>query len=399
MAQSTTRRADTPNIDLDLNRPGPAGSHWATLDELQRELPWFWTTYRHGHWVLTDPVAVREAFQTPEIFSSVSEVAAEPNPDYVWIPSNLDPPEHVKYRQILNARFAPEAIDRLTPDAEEIGRSLIEGFRTQGRCDFMADFASLYPTAVFLRSLGLDVVDTKQVVSWVRAIFDNLRDPELHAPLKSAMQDVRSWFGGLIADRTADPRDPTVDFVSHLLAATLDGVPLSDDDLLNICVVLLMAGVETTTGQLGYMLQFLAEHPDQRRRIIEHPEIIPNAVEEFLRFHSIVLPGRKLTRDVEFHGCPMRQGDMVMLTIPSANRSPQAFADPLHLDFDRTPNRHVAFGAGPHRCLGIHLARRELAIVLRIWHEAIPDYRIESAEPLMERGGQLGLISLPLAWD
>lgn len=398
MAQRTTERPGVTNVPLDLNRPGAAGSHWDTLDELQKELPWFWTTYRFGHWILTDPGAIREAFQTPELFSSVSEVAAEPDPEYVWIPSNLDPPEHVKYRQILNARFAPESIERLTPMAEEIARSLIEGFRDRGRCDFMAEFASAYPTAVFLHSLGLDLADTDQVVTWVRAIFDNLRDPELHAPLRAAMDDVRAWFRGLIADRQAQPRDPASDFVSHLLRSTVDGEPLSDDDMLNICVVLLMAGVETTAGQLGYMFHWLAEHPDERDRLVATPALVPTAVEEFLRIHSIVLPGRKVTRDVEFHGCPMHRGDMVMLTIPSANRSPEAFAQPLEVDLERAPNRHVAFGAGPHRCLGIHLARRELAIVLRIWHELIPSYRVDASEPLQERGGQLGLVALPLVW-
>jgi cytochrome P450 len=213
------------------------------------------------------------------------------------------------------------------------------------------------------------------------------------------MDDVRAWFTGVIEDRRASPRDPAVDFVSHLLVSTIDGRPLTPDELLNICLVLLMAGVETTTGQLGYMLQFLAEHPAERRRIAEDPSVIPTAVEEFLRIHSIVLPGRKVTRDVEFHGCPMREGDMVMLTIPCGNRSPKTFPEPLEVDLERSPNRHVAFGAGPHRCLGIHLARRELAIVLRLWHEAIPDYHIDGSAPLMERGGQLGLISLPLVWD
>ena len=398
MPNRSTSRPGVPNIDLDLNQVAPAGSHWSTLDDLQREHPWFWTTYRYGHWVLTDPGAIREAFQTPELFSSVSEVAAEPEPDYVWIPSNLDPPDHVKYRQILNARFAPEAIERLTPEAEQIARTIVGGLVPNGRCDFMADVAAVYPTAVFLRSLGLDASDTPQVVVWVRAIFDNLRDPELHAPLKAAMDDVRQWFRSLIADRQATLRDPATDFVSLLLTSTVDGRPLSDDELLNICLVLLMAGVETTTGQLGFMFQHLAEHPDDRRRLVEQPELLPSAVEEFLRLHSIVLPGRKVTRDVEFHGCPMHKGDMVMLTIPCANRSPEAFADALELDLERHPNRHVAFGAGPHRCLGIHLARRELATMLRVWHDAIPDYRLDTDRPLMERGGQLGLVSLPLAW-
>ncbi len=349
--------------------------------------------------MLTNPLAIREAFQTPALFSSVSEVAAEPNPEYVWIPSNLDPPEHVTYRQLLGTRFAPEAVERLTPAVERFALDLIAELCERGGCDFIADVAAPYPTAVFLHSLALDVADTPIVVRWVRAIFDNLRDPELHEPLRVAMDEVRLYFKQLIADRRANQRDPAVDFVSYLLASTVDGAPLSDDTILNIALVLLMAGVETTCGQLGYMFRHLAEHPEDRKRIREHPDVIPAAVEEFLRIHSIVLPGRKVTQDTDFHGCPMRAGDMVMLTIACANRSPDAFDRPLDVDLDRWPNRHIAFGAGPHRCLGIHLARRELATVLRIWHELIPDYRIDGIAPLVERGGQLGLVSLPLTWS
>jgi cytochrome P450 len=276
---------------------------------------------------------------------------------------------------------------------------LIEGFAARGGCDFVADFASAYPTAVFLHSLGLPVDDTKTFADWVRNIFDNFRHPDLAPLLNRALDQVRSYFGNLIADRRADPRDPTVDFMSHLLGSSIDGRPLSDDEILNISVVLLMAGIETTTGQLGFMFAYLASNPVARQRIIDEPAVIPAAVEEFLRAQSIILPGRKLTRDADFHGCPMKKGDMVMLPIPAANRSPAMFPDPAELDFDRTPNRHIAFGAGAHRCLGIHLARRELATALRIWHERIPNYHIANDEPLYERGGTLGPVSLPLAWD
>jgi cytochrome P450 len=305
----------------------------------------------------------------------------------------------VKYRQVLNPRFSPDAVDRLTPRATEIARSLIEGFKDEGSCDFMAQFASAYPTAVFLDSLGLDVAESATFEAWVRAIFDHLRHPDLRAPLERAMGQVRTYFEDLIADRRARPRDPSVDFVSHLLGSSVDGRLLTDDEILNMSVVLLMAGVETTTGQLGFMFHHLAEHPEARRRIIDEPEIIPSAVEEFLRVHPIVLPGRKVTRDADFHGCPVRAGDMVMLTIPCANRSPKAFDDPTDVDLDRAPNRHVAFGSGPHRCLGIHLARRELATALTVWHELIPDYEVDHAQPLTERGGQIGLVRLPLVWN
>lgn len=400
MANPAPEGNDVPKLAFDVNGSGPVGCHWAEIDRLQQERDWFWTTYAHGHWVLLDPEAIREAFQTPEIFSSVSEVAAEPDPSYTWIPSNIDPPQHVKYRQVLNSWFAPKAVESLSPAATAWCRQLVERIRAEGHCDFMADFGAVYPTGVFLSSMGLPLSETDRFVEWVRAIFDNLRHPALAGQLAVAMGEVRDYFTDLIAGRRRSPLDPDQDFVSHLLRSTMEGRPLTDEEILNMCVVLVMAGLETTSGQLSYMFHHLATHPEHRRRIIEDPEIIPVAVEEFLRVHPIVLPGRKLTRDIEFHGCPMRKGDMVMLTIPAANRSPLMADHPTEVDFDRKgPNRHVAFGSGPHRCLGIHLARRELSTALQVWHELIPDYEVEEGAELVERGGQLGLVALPLVWS
>jgi cytochrome P450 len=184
------------------------------------------------------------------------------------------------------------------------------------------------------------------------------------------------------------------------MGSEIDGRPLSDREILDICVVLLLAGLHTTERQLGYMFKYLAEHPSERHRIVEEPDIIPMAVEEFLRVHPIVLgTGRKVTRDIEFHGCPMKEGDMVMLPLPVVCRSPELVDNPTVVDFDRAVNRHISFGVGPHRCLGNHLARRELAVALSIWHASIPDYRLDGDAPLVERGGQASLVSLPLAWD
>jgi cytochrome P450 len=391
---------DVAKRHFDVNQIAPLGSHWREIYELQRELKWFWTTYAKGHWVLLEPVAIREAFQSPEIFSSVSEVAAEPDPSYTWIPTNVDPPEHVKYRQILNSWFAPKAVDALTPSAASWCETLVERIRPQGRCEFMSEFASLYPAGVFLASLGLPASDLGKMVNWVRTIFDNLRHPDLAHKLSAAMGEVRGYFSTAIAEREEAPLDPALDFISHLLRSEVDGRLLSVDEILNMCVVLVMAGVETTTGQLGYMFHHLAANPDDRHRLIAQPELIPRAVEEFLRAHPIVLPGRKVTRDVEFHGCPMRKGDMVMLPIPAVNRSNETVSQPDEVVLDRPElNRHIAFGLGAHRCLGIHLARRELATALRTWHEVIPDYSVDEAETLVERGGLLGLVRLPLVWS
>ena len=388
-----------PVVDFDVNQIAPVGEHWSVIDSLQQSYDYFWTKYGHGHWVLTDPDAIREAFQRPDLFSSVSEVAAEPNPSYTFIPTNIDPPMHVKYRHVLNGWFSPKAVERLTTLTEEACRSVVTKLAGRDQCEFMSEFAAVYPTWVFLGSLGLPIEDIDKFGTWVRMIFDDLRNPFRAEQLGAALKLVRDYFMAALAKRRERPADPGTDFVAHLMSSTVDDRPLSDDEILNICVVLVMAGLETTSGQLGYMFHYLAGHDDARRQIIQTPDVVTTAVEEFLRIHTIVIPGRKVTADVDFHGCPMHQGEMVMLTIPAANRSPQAFDAPQDVRLDRPRNRHIAFGLGPHRCLGIHLARRELATALRVWHEVIPDYRIAQDQPLLERGGQLGLVSLPLVWD
>ncbi len=201
-----------------------------------------------------------------------------------------------------------------------------------------------------------------------------------------------------LADRRRSPRDPAVDFVSHMARCHLDGEPLPDRDILDIMVTLTIGSLDTTKSQLGWCFYHLATHPEDRKRLLAEPELVPSAVEEFLRAYPIVPMARKLTRDVDFHGCPMRKGDMVMLTIPAATRDSRQFPDADQVIIDRFPNRHIAFGASEHRCMGSHLAREMLQTAIREWHQLIPDYRLGSEETPMAHGGQISLLSLPLSW-
>jgi len=187
----------------------------------------------------------------------------------------------------------------------------------------------------------------------------------------------------------------------RLLESNIGDRPIRDDEFLNMSLVLLLAGLDTVKSQLGYMFYHLATHPEDRQRIIDEPEIAAAAVEEFLRANAIVMDGRKLAQDVDFHGCPMKRGDMVMLTLAAASRDTTEFDHADQIDFDRKTVTHFSFGSGPHRCLGSHLARLELRIVLEEWHKRIPHYALDPAvarEDIVESGPQLGLSSLPLVW-
>lgn len=387
-----------PALSADIGKAGPVHSHFEEWDEIRRHCPAFWNEAEGGgHWVLTRFEAQREALQKVDVFSTQSTIISDPDPDYMLLPLFLDPSTHIKYRQLYNARLSPGAIERLTPAARQACRDTISKFLDLGHCDFIHDFADVFPAQVFLIAMGLPLDDAPQMVDWVRTIFLGLAGVDTVAAA-TANLDLSNYFVELLDDRRVTPRDPEFDIVTYFLNARIDGQPISQEYLLSMLVTLVMAGLDTTKSQLGYNFHHLATHPDDRHRIVEDPSLLHSAIEEMLRAFAFVPPARKLAADIDFAGCPMKKGQMVLIPLWSSNRDESVFPSATDVILDRTPNRHIAFGAGPHRCAGAHLARRELLIAMEEWHALIPDYEIDSTEPLVEHGWQLGLDSLPLRW-
>ena len=393
--------ADYPEIEVDLTaKIAPAGEHWKELDALREQHRFFWNTYGSGYWVLTRYDDIKEASHQPDIFSNHSIVATDPEPAYRFLPSFLDPPQHVKYRRLLNRWFAPAAVQKIAPEITRHARETIEPLVAAGHTDFCATFGDQYPVKVFLLSIGLDTSDADFFVSCVRRMSGAITGLEEDvAQMMAAWGEVAAYWTDKVADRHARPLDPNADIVSHLCRSEVDGAPLPDADIIDLMVTLTLGSLDTLKSQLGLCFYHLAAHPDDRRRLIAEPELIPSAVEEFLRAYPIVPMARKVTRDIDFNGCPMRKGDMVMLTYPSATRDPREFPDADKVILDRFPNRHMAFGVSEHRCLGSHLARNEMQTAIREWHRLIPDYRLAGDEPPLAHHGQISLMSLPLAWD
>jgi cytochrome P450 len=374
------------------------GSHFEEWDELREQYPAFWNEVYGGHWVLTRFDAIRGALQDVHTFSTESTIISDPNPEYLLLPLFLDPSEHVKYRQLYNARFSPGAIERLTPVARQVCRDTIEAFASRGHCDVINEFADLFPTQVFLIALGLPIEDAQKFVVWVRAIFGGLSGADQEGGAR-AQGEVLRYFEDVIDQRRSRPKDSDVDMVTYLLNARIDGEPISQEYLLSMLSTLVLAGLDTTKCQLGYNFFHLATHTEDRHRLVENPGLIPSAIEELLRFYAFVPPARKLKQDIEYEGCPMKKDQMVLMPMWTATRDGRAVEDAGQVVLDRQPNRHIAFGAGPHRCAGAHLARRELLIAMEEWHQRIPDYWVASDEPLVEHGWQLGLDRLDLAWS
>jgi len=329
--------------------------------------------------------------------------AFDPHMEIPLLPNSLNPPDHNKFRRVLNPFFSPAAVKRLELLAKERAESLIGALAEKKKVDLVSEFAILYPTELFLALLGLPVEDGETVLPWVEAIFGGFfaSTPEQLQAAGDAVANFNEYFGKLVDDRSANPGDPDTDLVSRLLVSQIDGVPISREDILVTCMTLMTAGLDTTRSALGYIFHQLAMEPELRRRLINEPEAWPRFIEEAVRINTLIIQdGRQVKEDMEVLGCPMKAGEMVWLGLAAANRDPRKFPDPDTFDMDRPNlNHHLGFGAGVHRCIGMHLARAELVIVLETWHKMIPEYRLSPGAELTERGGQLRLQTLPLEWD
>jgi cytochrome P450 len=400
MAMATAEQAHEPYPVIEFNNflTGPVLSHVEAIDELRSAHPFVFSSFGpKGFWVMTEPDLVRTALQHPEVFSSSVVTPLEEDPPYRWIPEMLDPPEHTRWRQLLAPHFAPKLMEQMEPKVRQRCIEIIDGFAARGHCDFMRDFAWRYPTTIFMELMGLPVDGLEQFLAWEHDILHLTadEDPDRSKAI-AAMIAVQQYFGELLGRKRSEPGD---DLVTAALGWEIDGRPASQQELLDWCLLMFMAGLDTVSIQLSYAFWYLAGHPEDRARLVAEPALAAPAVEEFLRCFAFVAPSRKVMENTELGGCPMHKGDMVLLPLSSVTRDPAAFVDPASVVLDRAPNNHIAFGAGPHRCLGSHLARRELRVALEEWHARIPDYRLAPGGEVVEHGGMYGIDALELVWD
>jgi cytochrome P450 len=371
-------------------KSGPL-EHMTVFDAHREKCPvTFGDALGHDFWLVSRMEEIRTAFQTPEVFSNWAVVPYDPDPPYKWIPQMLDGDEHLAWRPLLGPFFTPKTVDGMEEKMRQLFREILDDVADRGECDFVQDVALRFPNTIFMEMLGLPIDDAATFQAWETRILHNAAaggDDHL-----VAMGEVIAYFGELIEQRRQEPKD---DFLSKVIDFKIDDQPVKNDDLMALLLLLFMAGLDTVAMQLSYSLLHLATHPE---RIVNDPELIPSAVEEFVRYYAFVTPGRKVMQDTELGGCPIKAGQMVFLPLVSANRDPREFPDAHKVLLDRSPNPHIGFGAGPHRCLGSHLARRELKVELEEWHRRIPEYSLVPDVPITEHGGQMGLDNLPLRW-
>jgi cytochrome P450 len=395
-----TTAADSA-VEFRFAGTGTPGEGFDRYDRLRADHDVLRITEPEGsYWLILKRELIRACLQDTETFSSVTitPLAAEDGGPKL-IPINLDPPEHRPWRQLLAGYFSPRQTAVLRDRMTEHCRELIGQIAGRDECDVMPDFATRFPTVIFLELLGLPVAELDQFLAWEQMI---LRGRPGNLDQRAAMSTVMGYLHGQITARRAT--GPVGDdILSEALSWEVNGVPVPDEALLSCCVLLFLAGLDTVTNTLAFSFHHLATHPDDRHMvaaIARDGGPMADVVEEMLRYYAIPAIGRKATRDTELAGQRIRAGEVVVFPLAAGNRDPDFLPDGGEVRLDRSaPPPHLAFGAGPHRCLGSHLAREELAVALGQWHALLPDYTLRAGGTVTESWGPVhGLNSVPLTF-
>ncbi len=316
------------------------------------------------------------------------------------IPQEIDPPDHARYRKLLEPVLAPKQVRLMEPSIRALAAEMVDEVADAGSCDLVSTVALLAPRYFAVELLGLPGDRVGEMLELKDAILhpEGATDDERQAVKTAAGAKIEEMLHAAMLERMANPGD---DLFSRVIAMEIDGDRLSTEEIQAIYYNFFIAGLDSVAAMTTCMFAFLADSPEHRRRIVEDPSIIPNAVEEMLRRESIVETiARVASRECEFQGQTVLPGDSVVLALGAANHDPELFPDPDTVDFDRNANKHLAFAAGIHRCIGLHLARLELVIVLEEWHRRIPDYRIREGFELEWLDSPIRTVhELPLEWN
>jgi cytochrome P450 len=362
-------------------------------DDLRQKCPIAHTERFNGVYLPTRYADVRAIAYDPEHFSSHRVVVREGEPPAGGAPPiTTDPPKHAGAKALLLPAFTPDAIERHTPRARAICRELVDRIAGKPVCDAAVDYAQEIPVRVMAHMLGIPVEDGDRFRRWIHEVLElGVTDNEI---LHRANDEMTAYFRGEVEKRRAAPGD---DLISFLIAARINGNPLSDNHFFGTLRLLLIAGIDTTWSAIGACLWHLATHDDDRQRLVDEPKLLPTAVEEFLRAYSPVTMAREIVKETRINGTTFKPGEMVLLSFPAANRDPTIFPDADRVVIDRGANRHAAFGLGIHRCIGSNLARMEIRTALEEWLKRIPQFRLDpNAVVKWSEGAVRGPRSVPV---
>jgi cytochrome P450 len=349
---------------------------------------------RPNAWLPTRAEDVRWILSNPDLFSSrgftgIGQMLRDP---VEMIPVEIDPPDHAKFRAVINPLFSPARMKALEPALRAHVDTLIVPHIKAGGCEFMESFASKFPVFVFLEMMGLPVSDAALLNEWEH-LLTHSHNP---ADRAAAVQNIYDYLFRIAQDRRRSPRD---DIITHIVTAKVDDRLLTDAEVMGLCILLFIGGLDTVASSLGLHFRHLSQNPAQQADLRSRPECIPDAVEELLRRYGIVTMFRNVTQEVELDGVTMMPGDRIAIATHLINLDERQFAAPLDVQLSRSPNRHSTFSFGIHRCVGSHLARRELVIAMEQWLRNVPPFHVrdDAYVPINARG-LVRVDELNLAW-
>lgn len=397
MAYSPTAIDEERFHDIAYRRSVDPAAYYA---EQRSRGPIMFDQHPMGHMELINRADIEYVLRNPDIFSSDMGIMGSVEP---VIPIGIDPPLHSEYRRLLDPAFSPRRMAELAPKVAERVNALIDGFVDKGECDFSQELSVPLPCSTFIDLLGLPQSELPKLLYWKDVMVHPAEvaggiDAGEKLMFETAHK-IYEYIYGVIADRRDKPAD---DVITRLLQAGANGDrALSDNEIARTIFLLISAGLDTVSISLQCIFNHLATHPEARQILVDEPDTTDNVIEELLRWESpvqAVLP-RKATRDLEVAGCPIKAGTVIEVLIGAGNIDP-AVPGADSVDVRRGDKRHLAFGGGPHRCLGSHLARMELRTVVREWHKRIPDYRLKGGHaPEWNANLLRGVNHLMLEWD
>ena len=353
--------------DFDHTDPEWVANPFPIWDDLRERCPVAHTERYGGAWLPTRYADVSAIAHDTEHFTSRTVVIgngrpgedAPPAPMGVAPPISSDPPFHAIARRLMQPAFAPKAIGPYEDFTRKLCARLLDPFVGKSQIDISKDYAEHIPTLVIAHMVGFPQEDEERFREFVHTILE-----AVDKPVEERIEDfqpIMEYFEARINEHIEDPRD---DLTSFLLNAEIAGQPLAPEHIFGTMVLLIVAGIDTTWSAIGSSLWHLAQHPEEAQRLRDEPELMPLAIEEFLRAYAPVNMARLVKEDFDYNGCPMKKDDWILLSFPAANRDPEVFDDPDQVIIDRKVNRHAAFGLGIHRCLGSNLARMEMRIAI-----------------------------------
>lgn len=384
-------------VDFDMyNPPGVERDfHQAWVDLRERcKSDMIWTPRNGGHWIPLKGADIHNILADYEHFkSNIVVLPATRAAEQRVLPTTINPPEHGPFRALLNAPLSAKAVMAMDPVIRRLAADCIESFQARGSCDFISEYSIVLPIRLFMELADLPTGD----VARLKYLADQVTRPDGSMTMGEVMDAFAAFLDPFLKERRENPGE---DAMSTIASGKIDGELIEYEDAMELAIQLLIAGLDTVASFLGFMMLFLANNPGHRRQLIDNPDLIPAAADEFLRRFGIVQNVRTVAKDQNFHGVEMKEGEHLCIPNLLHGLDPDEYNDPMQVDFTREIHTTSFFGNGPHRCPGTFLTRTEVRITLEEWLKRIPDFQVEAGQQVVMKGGIVGtIVALPLSWD